>query len=295
MVSAASLSAMAWPTALVPISKPLFLKYSHGAIPDHGSGFRNDLGKLPDRHVANVDSLGVLWNLSALFPGLGDLRLGPCFEFPAVAGVGGNVKRGVVAPRGLQDTPSQFERFLFPLGETLPDFVTLGEAEGVGHGAPDDEAVGLFHESLEDLDLVGNLGSPHDHDKGRGRVFQFFDEELQFLFDEKSHGALVDVLGDTDVGSVFAMGCAEGVIDEDITVSGEFFGEVGTVALFLRVVSHILEEQNFAVVESGDGLFRFLANAVSDEADVLLQQLSESCGDRFESEAGADFPVRQSR
>ena len=59
---------------------------------------------------------------------------------------------------------------LVALDEALADFLPLGEEEGVGHGAADQQRVGLGEELLDDGDLVGNLGSAEDRDERAVRV-----------------------------------------------------------------------------------------------------------------------------
>ena len=57
---------------------------------------------------------------------------------------------------------------LVALDEAFADFLALGEEEGVGHGAADEEGVALAEELLDDVDFVGDFCAAEDGDEGVG-------------------------------------------------------------------------------------------------------------------------------
>ena len=131
------------------------------------------------------------------------------------------------------------------LGQALADRLALGEEEGVGHPAADDEDVDLAREVVEDLDLVGDLGAADDRGEGALRLFHERRQELDLPLHEEA-----DVGGQDRrhaVGRrVGAVRGAEGVVDVDVGVGGERLGEVGVVLLFFRVEAEVLEQEALA-------------------------------------------------
>ena len=158
----------------------------------------------------------------------------------------------------------------------------MGEAEGVGHGASNDESVSLTHEAVENLDLVGNLGAPHDHDERTGWILKLVDEILELLFDEETHRAGAEIFGHASGGGVGAVGRAEGVIDVEVAERSELLGEVGVIGLFTWVKTHVFEKEDFPVLHCGDGGLGFLTDAVFDEVNGSIDQLAETDRDGFE-------------
>jgi len=71
----------------------------------------------------------------------------------------------------------------------IADFLALGEEEGVGHRAADEERVGLVSSLLDDVDFVGDLGATEDRDEGALWVADGFAEELQLLLDQEADRA----------------------------------------------------------------------------------------------------------
>ena len=72
---------------------------------------------------------------------------------------------------GLEDALARPRRG--PLEQALAHRVALGDEEGVGHAAADDERVDLVHQVLEHLDLARHLGAADDRrERVLGRLEQ---------------------------------------------------------------------------------------------------------------------------
>lgn len=82
--------------------------------------------------------------------------------------------------------------------------------EGEGHAATDDEDVDLVEEVVDELDLVGDLGTTEDGEEGTSGVLKGLAEVLELLLHEETRGLLGDL--DTDHGGVSTVGSTEGVV-----------------------------------------------------------------------------------
>src|SRR5205085_11956479 len=98
--------------------------------------------------------------------------------------------------------------------------MSLGQPEGVSHGAANQNRIRFLQQPVDDFDFVRDLGSAQNHDKGSSRLFQFIAEEFEFAFHEQSRGTFTSAPGDNPCdsfsGSMGAMGGAERIIDIDI-------------------------------------------------------------------------------
>jgi hypothetical protein len=79
---------------------------------------------------------------------------------------------------------------------------------------------------------------------------------------------------------------AEGVEHEDVTVGGELLGDLGVVLLLALVEADILEDEDVARLDLGDGLLSLLAVGVVDELHFVAGELSELLCCRLEGELG---------
>jgi len=94
--------------------------------------------------------------------------VGPGLDGPARP-VNGEDEVGPPLPGAGEDGPGRFQ--LVGLDQGLADIQALGFEKRVGHGAADQDVVGLADEVLDDRDLVGNLGPAQDGHVGlEGRV-----------------------------------------------------------------------------------------------------------------------------
>ena len=87
-------------------------------------------------------------------------------------------------------------------------------------------------------------------------------------------------------GSVGAMRRGEGVVDEDVAIFGELFGEGRIVLLLALVEARVFQKQDVAVGELGHGCRGERADAVGGEGDRPADDLGDGIGDRRQREFG---------
>ena len=150
--------------------------------------------------------------------------------------------------------------------------MALSLEECVGHGSTDEDGVRLFHESIDDLNLIRNFRSAHDDDERLGGRFKLFDEEFELELHEHSDGGIADVLGDPSGGSVGAVGGAEGVVYEDIGELAEGSGEGGVVCGLACVEADVFEQEDVAGRKCGGGFLSGFSNAIFGKSDVFTEQ-----------------------
>ena len=160
------------------------------------------------------------------------------------------------------------------------------QLERVSHRAADENGVGLFQQTVNDLDLVGNFCAAKDDYEWPGRFFQFITKEFQFALHQQTRRALAAALsndaGDTFRRSMSAMRRAERVVHINISNFREFFGEGGIIFFLFVVVTDIFEQQHVAGFHDADGFFNFFADAIVHEGDVTAEQVGEFHGDGTE-------------
>ena len=88
----------------------------------------------------------------------------------------GRTTRTPLASAVAQDPPGVVDAV--GLGQALADRLALGEQEGVGHPATEDEHVDLGQQVVDHLDLVGHLGAAED---GRERPLGRLEELREHL------------------------------------------------------------------------------------------------------------------
>ncbi|KAI6777240.1 hypothetical protein HG530_001185 [Fusarium avenaceum] len=163
--------------------------------------------------------------------------------------------------------------------------VLEGLLEGEGHATADDEGVDLVKEVVDELDLVGDLGTTEDGKEGALRLLEGLGEVLKLLLDEETGSLLGEV--DTDHGGVSTVSIGL-LTDVNVAKSGQALAEslnlslvgLGLVALLilggallLNVESEVLEEDDRAILSLVDDLLDLGADAVRGEGDLLAQEL----------------------
>ncbi len=170
--------------------------------------------------------------------------------------------------------------------------LALRVEEGVGHAAADDDGVGFVEEVVDDVDLVGDLGSADDGDEGLVGFGEGLAEVGELLLHEQAGGGMFDEVGDALGGGVGAVGAAEGVVDVDVAEGGEFFGEGGVVGLFFGMEAEVFEQEGLAGFEVGGHLAGDCADAVGGEgyvfvvAEDVVEQDAEVVDDGAEAHGG---------
>jgi hypothetical protein len=241
------------------------LEDAHGSVPDDGAGF-GDL-VLKDRDGLGADVEGHPLFGEGTFAGEG-LGLGVRGEL-----VGEDVvyRQKEADTFGLRLFQSGFGDFdLVGFDEGFAGALALGVEEGVGHAAADDDGVSLVEKIVDDLNLVGDLGSADDGDEGLVGFGEGFAEVSEFFLHQQAGGGDFDEVGDAFGGGVGAVGAAEGVVDVDVAERGESFREGRVVGLFFGVEAEVLEQEGLAGFEVGGHLAGDDADAVGGEGYVLV-------------------------
>ena len=168
----------------------------------------------------------------------------------------------------------------------FPDVEADRLLEGVSHGPADQDIVAFLEKGIDDLDLIGNLEATEDRDIGAIfiRDFDAAGEVLDLNLHEVAFRDLL-ALGledgrNADGGSVGAVGRAEGIHDERIGEGRPFLGEFRAILLFAFLITGVLDEKDFAVLEGIDFGFETFAPGFRGEDDL-------GRGDEF-GEAGGD-------
>ena len=258
----------------------VYLEDAHGTVPENGLGLGDDGFELLDRYRADVDAFPVGWDGAAFGVGGDVLGLGTVFEFLGDEGVGREEELDAFFLGLFQNVEGEVELVVFY--EAHAHFMSLGFAEGVGHGAADEDGVGFVEKGGDDLDFVAHFGSSHDDEERAFGVADFADEVFQFALHEEAHRALGDVVGDSFGGSMGAVGGAEGVVDENFGSAGEGFCKGGFVGGLGGVKAGVLEEENGAVGEGGTSCGCFFFNAVITESYFTAEELAQTSGDGLE-------------
>lgn len=191
---------------LSSVGEGLHLKDTGGTVPEDGLSLGNSLLVQLDRLGADVQTHEAVRNTLGVG---GGANVGIGGEL-----VGGHVVDGqddldVVLLGLLDDVADDLAAGLVEEGVTDLD-VLEGLLEGKGHAAGDDQAVDLGKEVVDQLDLVGDLGTAQDGEERALRVLEGLGEVLELLLDEETGGLLGQL--DTDHGTVGTVGSAESVV-----------------------------------------------------------------------------------
>lgn len=286
------------------------LEDTSGAVPEDGLGLINGLLVELDRLLAAVETHPAVRNTI----GIGGLAsVGILVEL-----IGGDVVDGEnnldVVLLGLFDQiTDSLGAGLIEEGGANGHFVE-SLLEGESHATADDEGVDLLKEVVDQLDLVGDLGTAEDGEEGALGGLEGLGEVVELLLHEETGGLLGEV--DSDHGGVSAVSSAESVVwetrvscqnfqktrkdiltDVDVTELGETLAEllnlglvgldlvalgIGALALFFDVETEVLEENNLAVVGLVDDLLNLGADAVGGEGDALAELLLKLGNDGLE-------------
>lgn len=260
------------------------LKDTGGSVPENGLGLANDLLKLLNGLGTAVQTL----------PSVGDTvrvgsvaNLGVLGELVGGDVVGGEDQLDVVLLGLLDETGDNLGSVLVKQRVSNLD-VLEGLLEGESHTASDDEGVDLVEQVVDQLDLVGDLGTSKDGKEGSLGVLQSLGEELELLGNKETGGSLGEL--DTDHGRVGSVGGSKGVVDVDVGQRRQRLSElldlggvcldllaVGVLggSLLLGVEPQVLQQDHLAVLCLGDLLLDLGADTVIEESDGLAEQLGE--------------------
>lgn len=79
---------------------------------------------------------------------------------------------------------------------------------------------------------------------------------------------------------------SEGVVDVDVGIAGELFGEFFVVFAFAFVKTEVFEQQDLVVAEFGDEFLGGVSDGIIGELDLVVEEFGEFCGDGFEALGG---------
>ena len=142
--------------------------------------------------------------------------------------------------------------------------------ERVGHRAADDQSVDLLQQVAEHPDLGRDLGAADHREHRAPRVVQRLVQRRQLGFHQLAREG-GKVSGDSHDRSMRAVRGAEGVVHVQLPERRQPVCEFRVVRLLLGVKAHVLQQQNLAVLELGDGSSRRLADTVLCEMHLAVE------------------------
>ena len=260
------------------------LEHAQGAVPENGLGALDDAAEFLNGLVTDVDAHAISRHGTTFSPGSGAEGFGAFFELEGVAGVGGQDEGHTLGLGVGQNLVGEVELVGFDLGVAY--IVALGGQEGVGHGTTDDEGLALLHELGEYLNLVGDLGTAHDDDKGLLGGAELAFEVFELTLDEEAHGRLLGKVGHTLGGGVGAVGRTESIVHIEGGIAEQGLGELGVVLLFLLVETDVVEQHHVTILQGLAGGGGGFTDGFGDEGNGLAQVAGEALGGSGQGELG---------
>lgn len=260
------------------------LKDTGGSVPENGLGLANDLLELLNGLGTAVQTLPSVGDTLGIG---GVANLGVLGELVGGDVVGGEDQLDVVLLGLLDETSNNLGSVL--IEERVSNLDVLQSLlEGESHTSTDDEGVDLVKQVVDELDLVGDLGTTKDGQEGSLGVLQSLGEELELLGDKETGGSLGEL--NSNHGRVGSVGGSKGVVDVDVGERSQRLSELldlGGVSLdllavailvgslLLGVESQVLQENHLSVLGLGDLLLNLGADTVVKEGDGLAEELGE--------------------
>ena len=268
------------------------LEHAHRAVPHDGLGIHNLvveelLGIRTDiqTHLVSRNSVGCHDFRSDVLVGLREDRVHH--------DVGRQHELDAVLFGTLDVALDGFDLILFQQGGA--DLEALGLEEGVDHAAADDQTVGLVKQVLDYAEFVGNLGTAK-HDGQRALRFDGgAGQSLDFLLDQQAGGCR-QISCNVVVGALRTVHDAETVGHECFTEGCDLLGVSGTLlrilAGFFRVVAHVLQQHDIAIVHCSDLGLSIFAVGVFSQRNLNAEQFAKTSGDRSEGQFRNDLALR---
>ncbi len=171
---------------------------------------------------------------------------------------------------------------LVGLQQRLPDLVTLGRQERVGHPATDQQRVDLRQQRGDDAELVGDLGPAEHHHVGPLRI-DGQPLEHRGLGGDQIAGVVRQPLGHVVHAGLLAVHHTEPVGDEGRVRADHGHQIVGQRAALGRVLAglprvepDVLQQGDLAVGQPGDRLLGGLADQVGGHRDRRPEQFGQA-------------------
>lgn len=182
------------------------LEDTGGAVPEDGLGLVDGLGEELDRLLAAVETHPAVGN-AVLVRGVASV--GVLVELVGNGEVDGEDELDVVLLGLLDKVRDNLGASL--IEERVADgHVLEGLLEGEGHATADDEGVDLVEQVVDQLDLVGNLGTAENGEEGALGRLENLGEVLELLLHEETGGLDREV--NANHGGVGAVGSAESIV-----------------------------------------------------------------------------------
>jgi len=173
----------------------------------------------------------------------------------------------------------------------VEDFV-----ESEGHTSSNDHLVDDVDHVVDQLDLVGDLGTSHDDCKRPVWGFQNLGERIELLLKEEAGSSGLEI--DSDHRGVSSVGSTESVVDEDVSqvseLASEFFdffrGSLDlfavdfSLAFFSEIESKVLEQEDLTFLAIFDHLNGLWTNRFWDKCDISSECFADSWDDWLEGE-----------
>ena len=177
------------------------------------------------------------------------------------------------------------------LAERLADILAARGEEGVGHAAADDQRIDLFHEVHQQIELGRDLCAADDGDDRALGIAEALLQRLEFGL----HGAAG--IGGQEIGEALgrAMGAVrggEGVVDEDVAIGGELFGEGAVVLLLALVEAGVFQQRDVAGHHGEDRAFdhfRRCSPVMKVTLRPMMSEVARAMGSSDRSGSGPSF------
>ncbi len=268
--------------SLGTLGKGIQLEYAQRTVPKNRLCTTDDVAELFDGFVANVDTHATLGDFAALFPRSSAACLCPLLKLEGVAGVCRQYELHALGSGIGKNLVSKVKLVGLNLGVAY--VLALGSQEGVGHSPADDESLALLHELGEHLNLVGNLGTAHNHDEGLSRCLEFALEVLKLVLDKEPHGTLLGIMCYTLGGGVSAVSGTECIVYIKLGIAKQGLCKLGVVLLLFLVETHVVQQQHVAVLQSSASSSCRVTDGFRHKGYRLTQVAGKAFGSSFQRE-----------
>eukprot|EP00048_Salpingoeca_helianthica_P010876 m.155639 g.155639 ORF g.155639 m.155639 type:complete len:412 (+) comp15146_c8_seq1:237-1472(+) len=273
------------------VGKGGHLKDTHGAVPHHRLGPRDDRGELLGRLGADVQAHQAIGNAALHCRGTHRRVRRKLVSSDKVKG---QVNLHVLGRRLLDERVHNLGALL--VEERLANLHIVEDLlEGKGHAAADNHLVHLVQQVADEGDLVSHLGAAEDGNIGPGGAFHRLGKVIQLLLHEhagRAHGQL-----HAHHRAMRTVSSAKGVVDVDITELGQrglegsalvlgglerLAGSIHALALLLDVEAQVLQQNHRARGGVGASGLDLSTHAIRQEEYLASQQLLQLHRDRLE-------------
>ena len=222
------------------------LEYAHRSVPNNSLGGLYSLCKLFCRLGSDVQSKHICRDRICRTYGHIDVSVDRVREGLGTYGV--NRKQQLLAQllRLLHHFLTIVD--LLIVNQRSADLVALSFQEGESHAAADDQGIALLKQVGDYVQLVRNLSSAKDGNKGSYRILNRIAQEVDFLLHQIADNSGINQLSHANVGAVRSMGGSESVVYKYVAEGSQIFGESLSVLGLFRSVTGVLQQDHIAVL-----------------------------------------------